>query len=120
MGLGPGTEGRERPELTGVQLGRAGQEGALHGGVYVGHQARQVERKASSQGPWILELKSLSPLPLGLRSDHICRREPCPKGLDLSVWGGARREGLLLFLSCLHPSSSVSGGFLSLELPEGE
>lgn len=49
MGLGPvtGTEGRERPELAGMQLGRAEQKGALHGGVYVGvRQGRWKERLA--------------------------------------------------------------------------
>lgn len=100
-----------------MQLRRAGQEGALHGGVYVGCQARQVERKAGSQGLWMLELQSLNPPPLGPKFDHICLREPCSKGLDLSVWGGAQWEGLLPFPSCLHPSNSVSGGIFKSWAP---
>lgn len=50
MGLGPvtGTEGRERPELAGVQLGRAEQKGALHGGVYMG-----VSGKGGGKKGWL-------------------------------------------------------------------
>lgn len=104
-----------------MQLGRVGQKGNLHSGAW-GCQAREVERKAGSQGPWMLGLKSLisPPTSLSPKFDYVCHREPCPKGLDMSVWGRAQEEGSCHFPPASVPPAMSLGGFLSLGLPGGE
>lgn len=91
---------------------RAGRDAAGKGGAerssarwgVCGGQAREVERKAGSQGPWMLELKSLiNPLPLGPRFDSMCHREPYSKGPGYEC-GKRSSEGGALAISFQPPS----------------